>query len=281
MFSHKIPWWGTVHKTLCWLGCGFALSGLWTSVELCGKPLESHCPPCRYITHHGVVVWCHSHNRESRVPHRNQRRPNPVQQFLKHEREKEDREECKRLGAIAGIVCVWVCVHVRMRAGTLPVGRGQEASCVFRLPCEHPVHWEKNGDRRSAMLISILSLSSILSHPYTHTHTHKGNYHAPLPRLCQSTSSNSPQTDTLTDGEGLREQLNGCSRDYKERDRNPWTFFPRPGPQFTVCPKYVRSKSEDLHSICLAFWITCQSQYSLNSPLKSFSTCKWLVALIE
>lgn len=56
-----------------------------------------------------------------------------------------------------------------MHAGTLLVGKGQKASCVFRLPCEHPVHWEKNGDRHSAMLISILS--NILSHPYIHTHT--------------------------------------------------------------------------------------------------------------
>lgn len=70
MFSHKIPRWATVHKTLRCLGCGFALSGPSTSVELCGKPLESCCPPCRYITHHGVRVWCHSHNREGWVPNR-------------------------------------------------------------------------------------------------------------------------------------------------------------------------------------------------------------------
>ncbi len=189
MFSHKIPRWGTVHKTLRRLGCGFALSGPSTSLELCGKPLESCCPPCRYITHHGVGVWCHSHNRECWVPHRNQWRPNPVQQLLKHEREKEDREECKRFGAIAGIVRA--CVRVRVHGGTLLVGRGQEASCVFRLPCEHPVHWEKNGDRRSAMLISILS--NILSHPYTHTHIYTHTKEITMP-CCQEYVNQTPHS---------------------------------------------------------------------------------------
>lgn len=107
VFSHKIPRWGTVHKTLCWLGCGFALSGPSTSVELCGKPLESRCPPCRYITPHGVLVWCHSQNRECRVPHRNQRRPNAVQQFSKHEREKKDRKTWSNSSN-----CVSVCVRL-------------------------------------------------------------------------------------------------------------------------------------------------------------------------
>lgn len=118
MFSHKNPWRGTVHKTLCWLGCGYALSGLSTSVELCGKPLESHCPPCRYITHHGVGVWCHSYNGECRVPHRNQLRANPVQQLSKHEREKEDRgvQETWSNSRDCVCVCAAMCVYPCARA---------------------------------------------------------------------------------------------------------------------------------------------------------------------
>lgn len=77
-----------------------------------------------------------------------------------------------------------LCVCRRAHAGTLPVGKGQEASCVFSLPCEHPVHWEKNGDRRSAMLIRILS--NILSHPYTHIYAHTQRK---LPRLVAKTVS--------------------------------------------------------------------------------------------
>lgn len=191
MFSHKVPWWGTVHKTLCWLGCGFALSGPSTSVELCGKPLESRCPPCRYITHHGAGVWCHSHNSECGVPHRNQRRPNPVQQLLKHEREEEDREERKRLGAIAGIVCVCVCAS--------PCVCASVRTCVCMW-----VHYQLAEDRRPhvffvcpvnipsterRMETDALRCSSAFfqTSSHTHTHTHKGNYHALLPRVCQST----------------------------------------------------------------------------------------------
>lgn len=66
-------------KMLCWLGCGFAWSGLSTSEEHCGKPLESLCPPCRYISHYGVGVWCHRHNTERRATHKNQWRSNSVQ----------------------------------------------------------------------------------------------------------------------------------------------------------------------------------------------------------
>lgn len=171
--SHEISWWRTVNKKPCRLGCGFALSGFSTSLELCGKPLESHCPPCRYITHHGVGVWCHSYNR---VPStKNGRGPNPVQPILKDEREEKDRgskRKKRRLKAMAGTVSVHVWEHMLVHAGTLLVGRGHEDSCVFGLPCEHPVHWEKNGDRRSAMLISIPPLSNTLSHPYAYAHTH-------------------------------------------------------------------------------------------------------------
>lgn len=80
------------------------------------------------------------------VPHRHQQRPDQVQKHLKHKREGKDREDYRRPATRAGNVCVcalvYVCVHVhvRMHAGTLLVGSGSEASCVFRLPCEHPVH---------------------------------------------------------------------------------------------------------------------------------------------
>lgn len=169
LFSYKIPQRGMAHKALLWLGCGFALSGLWTSEKQCGEPLESCCPPCRYLTLHGVGKRCHSHNRAPQVAQGNQQRPNTVWQLLKHERGIEDNFFS---GAVAGIVCVSVCtwlqmcVHASVHAGTLPAGKERENSYVFRLPCEHPVHGEKNGDRHSAMLISILSLRAS-----SHIHT--------------------------------------------------------------------------------------------------------------
>lgn len=179
MFSHKRG--GTVHKTLRWLGCGFALSGPSTSVELCGKPPESCCPPCRYITHHGVGLWCHSHNRECRVPHRNQRRPNPVQQLLKHEREKEDREECKSLGATAGIVCVcaviYVCVrvHVRVHAGYITSWQriGGLMCFSFALWTSRPVREEPRQMLCDAHQHSFRhTLTPIHTHSHTHIYTH-------------------------------------------------------------------------------------------------------------
>ncbi len=178
MFSHKIPWWGTVHKTLCLLGCGFALSGPSTSVEMCGKPLESRCPPCRYITHHGVGVWCHSHNRERRVPHRNQRRPNPVQQLLKHEREKEDREERKRLGAMAGIVCVCLraCVCVCPCARACACGYITSWQRTGGLMCFSFALWTSRPLREEWRQALCDAHQHSFKHPltpiHTHTHTH-------------------------------------------------------------------------------------------------------------
>lgn len=136
-------------------------------------------------------------------------RSNLDQELLQHEREKEDRKECRRQKqkqCVCTVIRVCVSLHVRVHEGTLLVGRGQGASCVFRLPYEHPVHGERNRDKRPAMLISILL--NMLSHQFTHTHKGtfihtQGNYNSLLPRSCQSSPSLCPHTDTLTGGEWL------------------------------------------------------------------------------
>lgn len=112
------------------------------------------------------------------------------------------------------------------------------------------------------------------SHTHTHAHiykhTHKGNYHTLLPRACQSTPSLSPQTDTMTDGEGLRDQLNDCQQDYKGRSRNPQTFFPRPRPQFSL-PQICEVKLRGAPSALLGILRVDASLSTAKYPLKSYT----------
>lgn len=158
LFSYKIPQRGMAHKALLWLGCGFALSGLWTSEKQCGKPLESCCPLCRYLTLHGVGKRCHSHNRAPQVAQGNQQRPNTVWQLLKHERGIEDNFFS---GAVAGIVCVSVCTQAHYQ-----LAKNGRTHMFFVCPVNIP-----STERR--METDTLRCSSaffLFEHPLTSTH---------------------------------------------------------------------------------------------------------------
>lgn len=251
MFSHKIPRRGTVHKTLCRLGCGFSLSGLSTSVEQCGKPLESRCPPCRYITHHGV--GCDVIAITESAEYLTETSEGLIQSSMSWDMKgrKRTQSSAKHLELQQNLyACVQVCVHACPRASACARGYITSWQRTGGLMCFSFALWTSRPLREEwrQTLCDAHQHSFSFKHPLTpiRTHTHKGNYHTFLPRACQSTVSISPQTDTLTDGEGLREQLNGCLQNYKERRRNPSTSFPRPGPHFTLCPENVGSNWAEL-----------------------------------